>query len=107
VNDGLKVGEPQNRADLPYEISALYRDSVYLIPAVLLKDYITDPLGSVKTPNPLVTNIEATLYGWESTHHSDYLEKPLPDIWRWYEKLVEKSDDDPAFPDGIIPSGVE
>jgi hypothetical protein len=108
VDDGLEpVYDIGNLSDLPYEISALLKTSLSDIPFIARRHHITSPLGSVASPNPSVINIDAVDYGWDQTAHSDYLEKTFPLIWRWYERLVEKSGDDPAFPDGIIPIGVE
>lgn len=45
----------------------------------------TLPMGQIPMIMFGITDIDAGSYGWDFLSHSDFKDKPLQEIWRWYE----------------------
>ena len=87
VEDGLPTTDLANRPDLAIEIPALVDREIATDCVEATVDNLVKPLGSTRSHMAEAYSWNATEYGWDHEGHSDYLEKPLPNVWLWYELL--------------------
>jgi hypothetical protein len=108
VQDGIPVGDPENRPDLALEIPALISGDILRI-YPKYSDF-TQPLGTVSNPLSGTISIPAAGgLGWSEKGHSDFLTGSLSAIWQWYEGIMTERSDMPTDDgyESILPRGKE